>query len=125
MVAAPQPAALTQLVECHSCKVDVAGSNPAGGSLERGHTMIQLPRLGGSRNSAAELIAGAPRDNTLLFSFEEVKSLSQGYVDELCKQLIDLKIDRVTFISPTESFMKYFMTAHYLRSAKFFVETRS
>ena len=86
--------------------------------------MIQLPKLAGSRISAAELMADAPRDNTLLISHEGVESLAQGFVDELCKQLISRRIDRVTFISPSERFMEYFMRAHMLRSAKFFVETR-
>lgn len=86
--------------------------------------MIQLPKLAGSRASAADLIATAPRDNTLLFSNEGVESLAQSFVDELCKQLIARRIDRVTFISPSERFMEHFMRAHMLRSAKFYVETR-
>lgn len=86
--------------------------------------MIQLPKLAESHLGVAELIASAPRDNTLLISHEGVESLAQGFVDELCRQLVALRIDRVTFISPSERFMEHFMRAHMLRSAKFFVETR-
>lgn len=86
--------------------------------------MIQLPKLAGSRASAADLIATAPRDHSMLFSFSGVENLAQGFIDELCSQLISRGIDKVTFLSPPEDFMHLFMLSHMVRRAKFFVETR-
>ena len=86
--------------------------------------MIQLPALCGTRESAAQLVAGTANEDSPIFSLIGVQATAQGFVDELCKQLIERRINVVTFLNPSEKFIQYFMTAHRLRSAKFTVSWR-
>jgi len=86
--------------------------------------MIQLPTLCGTRESAAQLFTGISNEDSPLISLIGVQATAQGFVDELCKQLIDRRINVVTFLQPSEKFLEYFMRAHRLRSAKFSVSWR-
>jgi hypothetical protein len=83
--------------------------------------MIALPNLAGSRETAAELVRPVS-DLSPIFDARNSRSLAQAFVDELCKQLIAKRVDRVTFMAPSESFRRYFMKAYMLRSGKFLVE---
>ena len=80
-----------------------------------------LPRLCGSRESAQKL-AETNTDKTPIIDASETASVAQGYVDELCKQLIKQQVDRVTFINPSDNLIKYFDKAIMLRNAKFSLE---
>jgi hypothetical protein len=83
--------------------------------------MIVLPPLAGSRATAAELVR-AERDRSPIFDASANQSTDELFVDELCKQLIEKRVDRVTFVNSSESFQRSFMSSYMLRSGKFLVE---
>lgn len=86
--------------------------------------MITLPEFCGARARAQEVASTLAFELSPIISFEKVESIAQGFIDELCKELVNRRVDRVTFIGPSETFMDYFMRAYRLRSARFLVETR-
>jgi hypothetical protein len=82
---------------------------------------ITLPKLCGSRESAQKLIQ-TNTDKSPVIDASNVESIAQGYTDELCKLLIEQKIDRVTFINASERLIRDFNRAIFLREAKFLLE---
>ncbi len=86
--------------------------------------MIQLPNVCSTREQAERIVKETIKDHSMVISLENTELTAQGFIDELCKQLIALHIDRVILIAANERFMNYFMRAHMLRNAHFMVETR-
>jgi hypothetical protein len=82
---------------------------------------IILPALCGVRSSAQKLVS-SNRDKSPIIDARAVKSMAQGYADELCKQLVEQKVDRVTLIQPNDNFTRYFNKSRMLRNAKFLLE---
>ena len=84
---------------------------------------LALSSFADSGERAIELIKHL-KDKSPIIDVSKVISNAQGFVDELCAQLIASHIDKVTFIETPDNFKEYFMMAHYLRNGKFMVEFR-
>lgn len=85
--------------------------------------VVVLSSLAGSRARAIELIQPL-RDLSPIIDARNVVSHAQGFVDEICAQLMLKRIDKVTFIQAPEKFRELFMRAHFLRGGKFLVDFR-
>lgn len=81
---------------------------------------VDLPELGGSRLSAADLIATQlPEDlksSTVVLNCSRVQSLSQSYTDELCKQILLVRsAAKLVLIRPPSRMLKHGRTSVKLR----------
>ncbi len=55
---------------------------------------LTLPRLGGARASAADLVADLPEDlsnRVVIVDCSAAEAITQSYSDELCKQVLQLR----------------------------------
>lgn len=86
--------------------------------------MLTLPELCGSRASAATIVTNMSNDLHPIVSLTGTISTAQSIIDEFCKNLINRRIDEVTFVNASERFQHYFLLAHRLRDAKFLVNFR-
>lgn len=80
------------------------------------HT-IELPRLSGVRSKAVEITADFPADlshDTVIIDTTYTQACAQGFVDELCKQLAEVrKVKHLIFVAANKRTQE-----HAERSAK-------
>jgi len=80
---------------------------------------LQLPRLAGSRLGAQEFLSELPDDLTMisvLIDCSESASAAQCYVDELCKEILELRRAAIlTLKSPSEDVLRNALRSVNLR----------
>lgn len=85
---------------------------------------INLPRLIGSRESSVALLESLPSNlanSEIIIDGSQLLSASQGSVDELCKQLCEMRnAESVTFVTVSERFLSHAATSFRLRNFKAF-----
>lgn len=68
--------------------------------------IIEPPRLSGVRTKAAEITADLPDDlssDTVIVDATNMQAYAQGFVDELCKQIVEVrKAKNVIFVAVNE-----------------------
>ena len=81
---------------------------------------LQLPRLAGTRSAAQEFLSKLPADLSMisvLVDCRESAVAAQGYVDELCKGILELrKAAMLTLKSPSEDVLRNALRSVNLRS---------
>lgn len=81
---------------------------------------LTLPQLGGSRASAADLVAYLPEDLTgvaVSVDCSGAESITQSYSDELCKQLLQLRrADSLILREPPQRMATHSRMAAQLRT---------
>jgi len=81
---------------------------------------LQLPRLAGTRSAAQEFLSELPADLSMisvLVDCSESAVAAQGYVDELCKGILELRnAAMLTLKSPSEDVLRNALRSVNLRS---------
>lgn len=86
--------------------------------------MNMLPETCETNSQAVAFTLTMNRDDSPIFNFVSAKTVTQKFIDELCKQLVIRRVDKVTLLNASDEMNSHFLMSAMLHSAKFSIEYR-